>query len=182
MKASDQGVENPDYQPYTVIPRTLVFVTSNNPTTDSHELLLLRGAADKRLWPNRYNGLGGHVEPGEDVHRAARREVMEEAGLAIDELTLRAVISIDADDRQALAHEDRRPGVMVFVFHATTSNRSVIATEEGAPEWVAEHELYQLPLVDDLYELLPRIMNNERLVYGAYRPDTDGKMNYVFST
>ena len=44
------------------------------PVTGEPEVLLLRGAADKRLWANRYNGLGGHVEAGEDVLSAAKRE------------------------------------------------------------------------------------------------------------
>ncbi|MBN2391881.1 MAG: NUDIX domain-containing protein, partial [Anaerolineae bacterium] len=73
---------------YTVIPRVLVFLTRGD------EVLLLRGAPDKKLWAGKYNGLGGHIEPGETPHQAAVREVAEEAGLTVTALTLRAVVHV----------------------------------------------------------------------------------------
>ena len=62
MNVSEQGTVEPAGRRYHVIPRTLIFVTSRNPLTGAGEVLLLKGAPDKRLWANRYNGLGGHVE------------------------------------------------------------------------------------------------------------------------
>src|SRR5262245_33375866 len=41
----------------------------------------------------KYNGLGGKLEPGEDVVTCIRREVREEAGIECDELLLRGTIS-----------------------------------------------------------------------------------------
>jgi len=55
------------------VPRTLIFLERNG------HVLLIRGGPDK-WFAGRYNGLGGHVEPGEDVYTAALREVQEEAG------------------------------------------------------------------------------------------------------
>ncbi|MCX7855946.1 MAG: NUDIX domain-containing protein, partial [Anaerolineae bacterium] len=85
-----------------VIPRVLCFITHGD------DVLLLRGAPDKRFWANRYNGIGGHLEPGEDIYSAARREIQEEAGIPITELRLRGVISV--------APEGDEPGVLLFVF------------------------------------------------------------------
>jgi 8-oxo-dGTP diphosphatase len=41
----------------------------------------------------KYNGLGGKLEPGEDVVAGLRREVREEAGIACEELHLAGTIS-----------------------------------------------------------------------------------------
>ena len=47
------------------------------------ELLLLRHPVGGRRFPGQWNGVGGHVEPGEDVCSAAHRELREEAGLEL---------------------------------------------------------------------------------------------------
>ena len=100
---------------HLVTPRVLIFLTRGRDR--AQEVLLLKGAPDKRLWANRYNGLGGHVEATEDVYAAARREVQEEAGIAVDGLALRGIVTIDAgSDAQG-----PRPGVLMFVFTGETA-------------------------------------------------------------
>jgi len=65
MLQSDQGITN---DRYTIIPRTAIFLRRGD------LVLLLKGAPTKRLWANKHNGLGGHLESGEDVLSAAKRE------------------------------------------------------------------------------------------------------------
>src|SRR5919201_1256123 len=76
---------------FQAVPRVLVFVRRGD------SVLLLRGAADKRIWPGLLNGIGGHVEADEDPLSAARREVREECGLELPASALRlaGVISVD---------------------------------------------------------------------------------------
>ncbi|MFP4345765.1 MAG: NUDIX hydrolase [Anaerolineales bacterium] len=143
-----------DRTPYTAIPRTLVFLRRGN------ALLLLKGAPHKRLWAEKYNGLGGHIEPGETPRQAARREVEEESGLQIEALHLRALVHV------TLPHP---PGVLLFVFVGTCPTGGLRASEEGEPEWVPIEALSAYPLVEDLPELLPRILEPGPLVYATYR-------------
>lgn len=175
MKTDAQGTRDSKRQRYQAIPRVLVFLHSHNPQTGDEEVLLLKGAPTKRLWANHYNGLGGHVEAEEDVYAAALREVQEEAGLEVAQLALRGLINIDTgSDEQGL-----RPGVMMFVFAGEAPARDVVASHEGELEWLPLHGLQEYPLVDDLYELIPRALHGE-LFYGHYAPGADGEMEYRF--
>ncbi len=119
-----------------VIPRVLCFITHGD------DVLLLRGAPDKRLWANRYNGIGGHVEPGEDVYSAARREIQEEAGIPVTDLRLRGVISV--------APEGDEPDILIFVFTAQALSRDVRASAEGQPVWVPRAQIGALDVVEDV--------------------------------
>jgi 8-oxo-dGTP diphosphatase len=143
MGAEEQGIGQSKGR-YRVIPRVLVFVTHGT------SLLLLKGAPDKRIWPNLYNGIGGHVERGEDIQAAALREIQEEVGLEeIDDLRLRGIIHIDA--------RDPATGIMLFVFTAASLTREISPSPEGIPEWVDRRELPGGSLVPDLEMLLTHI-------------------------
>jgi len=138
---------------YTVIPRVLVFLTRED------EVLLLRGAPDKKLWAGKYNGLGGHIEPGETPYRAARREVYEEAGVTVDSLALRGIIHVTLP---------QMPGVMLFVFVGGAPQGDVRSSAEGTPEWVSRADFEFLPLVEDLPQLLPRVLSPGPVIFAHY--------------
>ncbi|MCS6826479.1 MAG: NUDIX domain-containing protein [Caldilinea sp.] len=174
MNVSEQGAREFGAR-HLVVPRVLVFLTSVNPTNGAHEVLLLKGAPTKRLWANKYNGLGGHVEPTEDVYTAAVREVWEEAGIEVRALSLRGVVTIDA----GFDEFGRRPGILMFVFVGETTERTVWPSAEGTLAWVAVDALADYPLVDDLVELLPRALEGS-FFFGHYSSQPDGTLRYAF--
>jgi 8-oxo-dGTP diphosphatase len=176
MNATDQGTSMGAQQRYQVIPRTLILLTSSHPQTGAQEVLLLKGAPTKRLWANKYNGLGGHIEAHEDIYAAALREVNEETGLVLQQLTLRGIVNINTgrDDTGP------RPGVLMFVFHGASQSRPVQTTPEGTPVWIPVADVAQYPLVDDLYEVLPRTLTTGPLFFGHYSPQPDGTLVYHF--
>ncbi len=141
MTASEQ-VSAQSTDRYQLVPRVLCFVL------DGDRVLLLRGAARKKIWPGVYNGLGGHVERGESVQASAEREIFEEAGLRVSGLRLRGVITIDAGTPA---------GIGLFVFTAQPAGGNLIASAEGSLEWVALAEVRQLPIVPDVVVLLERL-------------------------
>ena len=142
MTKSDQGVEKSAHR-YKAVPRTLCFITHGD------EVLLLRGSPTKRIWPNKYNGVGGHVEADEDVYAAAIREMREETDLDVSDARLRGVINIDTGEEI---------GIILFVFTALARGREVQPSPEGALEWVQRDRVATLDLVEDLPELLPKVL------------------------
>ena len=168
MPASDQNLAYSKNR-YHLVPRTLTFVTSRD------EVLLLKGAPTKKIWSGKYNGLGGHVERGESIHAAAEREILEEAGLKVSDLWLKAVITIDANQSS---------GIGLYVFTAAVASRNFGPSPEGALEWVPLSRLSQLDLVEDLPTLLPVVLS--RRLYDPpfsahYRWDANDQLVIEFS-
>jgi len=142
MPQSDQGISKTRY---TVIPRTAVFLRRG----DSY--LLLKGAPTKRLWPNKYNGLGGHVERGENISAAAKRELLEESGLSVD-LWLCGTVMVDAGET----------GICMFLFSGECPEGEPRPSKEGTPEWIAYDSIPELEPVEDLPVLLAKIHHMQR--------------------
>ena len=142
MPQADQGVT---HDRYSVIPRTAIFLRRGD------AYLLLKGAPTKRLWANRYNGLGGHVERGEDVLTSANRELLEEACLTAD-LWLCGTLIVDAGEI----------GICLYIFSGECLEGEPQPSEEGLAEWIPFEMIADLPVVEDLPILLPRIHAMQR--------------------
>ena len=167
MGLTDQKV---DKRRYRAVPRTLCFIT------DGDDVLLLRGAATKPIWPNKYNGVGGHVEAGEDIHTSAIREIREETGLDVHELTLRGIVNIPVADQTA--------GIVVFVFTAVAPSRQVTSSDEGTLEWIPRGSLDEVDLVEDLPTLLPIVLgmpSDAPPFFAHYSYDTQGQLRIRFA-
>jgi 8-oxo-dGTP diphosphatase len=169
MGRADQGVARSGDR-YQVIPRSLCFITHGA------EVLLLRGGPHKRLWAGRYNGVGGHIEAGEDVYSATRREIGEETGLRVHGLRLCGVAHVDAGNPTV--------GILFFIFTAQTDSRAVGPSSEGTLEWWPINGLPTADLVEDLPILLPKALAmppGAPPFFAAYRYDDQDRLVISFA-
>lgn len=157
MSANPQKILKNRYQ---VVPRTLILLFSEG------RVLLQKGAATKKIWAGQYNGLGGHIERGEDVITAARREVLEESGLSVRELRINGVVMIDVEPGQ---------GICMFVLSGREVEGTLQSSDEGQLEWIKLSKLVNYPCVEDIPLLIPRILSGNFFSL-QYLYDLEGKL------
>jgi 8-oxo-dGTP diphosphatase len=109
------------------------------------DVLLLRHRETSDRFAGRWNGIGGHVEPGECIAASARRELREEAGLEVEDLVLRGVVH----EAGLLGHAH-----VLFVFRGRARERELRPLEGHALRWQPLARVGELPLVPDVAPLL----------------------------
>jgi len=125
-------------------------------------VLLLRHPEGHPRFAGRWNGVGGHVEAGEGLRAAARRELREEAGLDLADLRLRGVVH----ESGLLGH-----AYVVFFFVGEVADTSLAPAPGVELAWHELARVRELPLVDDLHELLEALFVNPEPVLAVERYD-----------
>ena len=168
MPTCDQGVNG---RQYVVVPRSLIFLFNSK-----NEVLLLRGSPTKRLWAGLFNGIGGHIEAGEDILSSANRELREETGITDVELYLCGHIMVDVTSDT---------GVAIFLFKGYCDRAKLNSSPEGNLAWIALSELEQTQLVEDLHVILPKISAHkmgDRMLIGSYSYDNQGSLEILLQS
>lgn len=153
-------MDNPIYNrpnTYTVIPRVLAFIEKND------EVLMIERSKENAFAYQKLNGIGGHIEKGEDPLTAVRREVREESGLEITKFELNAVLFIDVETEK---------GVCVFVYSALYAGGMLQSSNEGNLLWVKKKDLSTTNVVKDVPLIMELIEESKK----------DGKVKYLQHT
>lgn len=153
--------------PYTPIVATLGYVLS----PDRRRVLMIHRNArpgDQHL--GKYNGLGGKLEPDEDVLAGLRRELREEARIECEAVRLRGTISWPGFGKQG---EDWLGFVFVVdAFSGEPPDRN----PEGTLEWVDADRLLELPLWEGDRHFLPLVFDADPRPFHGVMPYRDGRM------
>jgi hypothetical protein len=70
--------------------------------------------------------------------------------LTVDDLRLCGNIMVDASEKI---------GISIFIFCCEYNSGDLVKSEEGNLEWVDLSQLSNLPLVEDLYQILPLVLS-----------------------
>lgn len=153
--------------PYTPILATLGYVLS----PDRRRVLMIhRNTRGDDHHLGKYNGLGGKVEPEEDVVAGMRREILEEAGITCDELQLCGTISWPGFGKNG---EDWFGFLFIITkFTGTPFEKNA----EGTLEWVDVEKIPELPLWEGDRQFLPLVFDADARPFHGVMPYRDGRM------
>lgn len=149
--------------PFTPIIGTLGYVLS----PDRSRVLMVRRSRDGDVHQGKYNGLGGKLEPDEDVVTCLVRELREEAGIEATSLSLRGTISWPGFGKNG---EDW----FGFIFVVDAFTGEVPARNSDGPlEWVELDRLGELPMWEGDRHFLPLVFGDGPTFHGVM-PYLDG--------
>ena len=157
---------------YTPIVGSLGFVMS----ADRKRVLLVHRTA----WPDddqlgKYNGLGGKMEPGEDVVSCMRREIHEEAGIECVSMQLRGTINWTNFGPNG---EDW----LGFIFRIDTYSGELLRENaEGTLDWYRIDELEQLDMWEGDRHFLPLVFDDDPRMFHGFMPyDRERPLSWSF--
>jgi 8-oxo-dGTP diphosphatase len=150
--------------PYTPILGTLCYVVEGD-----RVLMIHRQGRPDDLHLGKYNGLGGKVEPGEDVVTCMRREIREESGLDCEQLTLKGTISWPGFGKSG---EDW----FGFLFRVDRFRGEPFRENaDGTLEWLPVERVLELPLWEGDRFFLPLIFEATERQFHGVMPYRDGR-------
>src|SRR3989344_2202005 len=92
-----------------------------------HQPKVLQGFKKRGFGAGRWDGFGGKVEEGESIEDAAKRELREEAGLEVIQMSERGVLDFEFES------DPKR--VEMHIFEVNEFSGEPNETEEMKPEW-----------------------------------------------
>ncbi len=95
---------------------------------------------------------GGHVEVGESFVDAVKREMKEETGLNIIKPKLVGIKQFPITNGRYI----------VLLFKATEFEGTVTSSDEGEVEWIDIDDLSEINVVEDFYELM-KVLNDQEI-------------------
>ena len=157
---------------YTPIVGTLGFVISSD---HKRTLLVHRNTRKDDDHFGKYNGLGGKMEPGEDVVSCMRREIREEAALECLDLHLRGTVNWTGFGKNG---EDW----LGFIFRIDRfSGVPRVSNNEGDLIWHPIGRLLELPMWEGDRYFLPMVFDDDPRPFHGYMPyDNESPLTWRF--
>ena len=163
--------------PYTPIVGTLAYVVR-----DDKVLMVHRNRRDDDQHLGKWNGLGGKLEPDEDIAAGIRRELREEAGIEVASMRLRGTVSWPGFGPNG---EDWFSAVFVV---RDFTGEPLSTNPEGDLEWIPvyrvlracsedphERDAARLPMWEGVRYFLPLVFDDDPRTFHGVMPYSDGR-------
>ena len=140
-------------------------------------LLLMKRASHKRIWPDKFAGVGGKIEAGENPIDACYREIEEETGLDRTSITSLKLLYITIRQTDGELRQN-------YHFFGTTNSADVVNTDEGQLMWLDEREIDNLDFVITAKTVLDHYLSKNRInkiLYVATSEIKDGRLRMNFA-
>jgi len=146
---------------YTPIMATLGYILSPD---GAKTLLVHRNKRQTDQHLGKFNGLGGKMEPGEDIYTCLVREIEEEANIKCEDVILRGTINWTGFGPNG---EDWF-GFIYLIKSFSGIPKST--NEEGDLIWVPVEDIMDLPMWEGDRFFLPLVFDSDPRVFHGYMP------------
>lgn len=136
-----------DLSSLQINPFTLIYLIKDK------KVLLIKRLPTKKLLGGKILGLGGKIEPGEDILDSARREFLEETGLKLLNPVFKGTYTWIDGDFIGISH---------LIVATKYTGKILMKSAEGELKWYGVDEINSLEdLADYQKKFLPDILNQD---------------------
>lgn len=137
---------------------------------DDEVLMIHRNKREDDYHKDRYNGVGGKFEIAEDPYDCARREILEETGLTVNDLDYRGFITFPNFD----GNEDWH----CFVFIVDEFEGTLGECPEGDLVWVKKSEILNLNLWEGDEVFIPWVFERKNRFMAKFKYENSKFVDY----
>jgi len=118
------------------------------------KLFVAKRADTKASWPGRYEIVGGHVDPGESLEEALRRELREEIGVEVEIGRIVDAFTYHSGDENVFKVE------ICYLCHLPKGIEPTLNPEDHSEaRWITEEELPLTEKEDEETEAIRKAFN-----------------------
>jgi len=131
---------------------------------------ILLGMKKYGFGEGKWNGFGGRVEEGEDIEDAARRELVEEAGIEAPVMEKMGILEFEFHGDSEVSE--------VHIFKATDHEGEIVETDEMRPEWFHTDHIPYEDMWQDHILWLPLLLEDKKFVGKVYFDKDQNILNH----
>lgn len=133
---------------------------------DTNKILFLK--RNREPMSGMVTGVGGKTEFDEDINASCVREVFEETGLKVKDVSLKGVVKTILEGKDS--------SWILFVYTANKADGNLIDCNEGELCWVDDDQVYSQNLIGFIRKIMPAVLEEKGFLEGTIVHDLKGNI------